>query len=140
MSLPENVVIQCALTPEELPRSVAQRIGCMYLKRYWPNNPALAGQKAFKEGRWKGVLAWAIDGEGHVLGWALRAGPGGSKRPQVMLFVTKRHRRKGIGDALLDCCRKFGPEGQVDYFPHDPNSTAFFEYRAEKLGKQKAGI
>lgn len=136
MPLPSNAVIQVAQQPSELPATVARQIGNMYLRRYKPS-PAVEAQRGFKAGSWKGVLVWALGEDGRVLAWALRAIPEGKTRYEVMVFVGKDWRRQGIGDLLLDTCRKWGPEGPVNYYPHSPESKGFYNYREKKLIKRR---
>lgn len=138
MPLPANTVIQCALTPDELPGFVAKQLGYLYLKRYNPS-PALLAIKRFKQGACKGCLVWALTDEGKVLGWALRAITEGRTAADVMVFVRPEFRRLGIADALLDCCVHFGPKVAVAYYPHDETAKAFYKFR-EKKREGKRGI
>lgn len=123
--------ITVATCPAELPAWVAKAIGPMFLRRYIPS-PVPPAQRGFKDGTWKGVLAWACL-DGRVVGWAIRATPPGKERAEVMVFVTSKLRRRGIGDALLDAVRRANPDSKVTYYPHDPASSAFYTYRENKL-------
>lgn len=138
MLLPGNSVIQVAVQPSELPPHVAKQIGNMYLRRYKPS-PAVEALRGFKSGAWVGVLVWALTPDGNVLAWALKAVPEGKTRYEVMAFVRKDWRRQGLGDALLDTCRRWVPGALLNYYPHSEESKAFYRYREEKLGR-KTGI
>lgn len=136
MPLPRNAVIQVAYNGTELPPDVARQIGNLYVRRYKPS-PAVEAQRGFKSGVWKGVLAWILDDTGKVLGWALKALPEGKTGYEVMVFIRKEYRRQGLGDALLDACRKHTPDVPVVYYPHDPTAKAFYQYREEKLARKR---
>jgi GNAT superfamily N-acetyltransferase len=138
MPIPENCVIQVAQDVSELPAHVAKQIGNMWLRRYvepFPN-PSVAAIRDFKMGDRTGVLVWVLRDDGRVLAWALKSVKIDRRRHEVMLFVRKEERRKGMGDAMLDVCRTWLPTDVPHYYPHDATAEAFFDYRERKLSQQ----
>lgn len=130
--LPSDLSLQVATQPHELPAHIAKQLGPMFLRRYSPSLVPPA-HRGFKDGTWKGCLVWALAADGEVCGWALRAIPPGKQLAEVMTFVKAKYRRQGLGDRMLDVSRQWGPKVGVVLYPHSPEATAFYAYRAEKL-------
>lgn len=102
---------------------------------YVPGWNAHKIMKRVRRGEYFPSAIWAArDNLGINQGWLLAECEGDYLRTEesteevlIMMFVRKRHRRKGIGRGLLSACRRHFPDKAIGGFEGTEGGRAFYE-------------